>query len=137
MFDFKQGALLRKELGNVAVTITGVADTSAFIAQATNVKTGSINDLLTVGRNLRISGSKIKIAGDNPANGVWFVNQDTQERTRVDDTDVATNNPAELMIIIPELTAGTYTLEVTTQYSGSNILKEPRTAVFNRMLTVS
>ena len=137
MFDFKQGALLRKELGNVAVEITGVADTSAFIAQVTDVKTGSINDLLTPGRNLRISGSKIKIAGDKPENGVFFVNQETQERMVVDPTDVAINNPSEVMIIIPQLPTGTYRMEITTQFSGNSktLLKEPRTAVFDRTLT--
>ena len=136
MFDFKQGTLLRKELGAVSVEILGVADTSGYIAQVTDVKTGSVNDLLTVGRNLRINGSKIKIDGENPENGVYFVNQDTHERTRVDDTDVATNLPAEVMIIIPELTAGTYRLEITTQYSPGKNLKQPRTAGFDRTLTV-
>ena len=136
MFDFKQGSLLRKELGAVTVNITGVADTSAYIAQATDVKTGSVNDMLTPGRNLRISGSKIKIDGENPENGVFFVNQETQERTRVDDTDVATNNPSEVMIIIPELAAGAYRLEIVTQYSSGKNLKQPRKAAFDRVLTV-
>ncbi|BAR52017.1 hypothetical protein TFKS16_1790 [Tannerella forsythia KS16] len=41
------------------------------------------------------------------------------------------------MIIIPALPAGTYQLEVTTQYSmGKQWLKEPRTSVFEKTLTV-
>ena len=136
MFDFKQGSLLRKELGNVAVNITGVADTSGYIAQATDVKTGSVNDLLTVGRNLRISGSKIKIDGDNPENGVFFVNHDTQERTAVDASDIAVNNPSEVMVIIPELAAGAYRLEIVTQYSSGKNLKQSRTVSLDRVLTV-
>jgi len=135
LFDFKQGSLLRKELGAVTVNITGVAQTALYIAQVTDVKTGSVNDMLTPNRNLRISGSKIKIAGDNAANGVYFVNQDTKERTRVDAADIVTNNPSELVIVIPELAAGTYTLEVVTQYGGTTPLKEPRTAVFDKPLT--
>jgi hypothetical protein len=136
MFDFKQGSLLRKEMGAVTVDITGVADTSAYIAQVTDVKTGSVNDMLTPNRNLRINGSKIKIDGENAENGVYFVNQDTLERTMVDATDIAINNPSEVMIIIPELAAGTYRLEITTQYSSGKNLKQPRTAVFDRILTV-
>jgi len=136
MFDFKQGSLLRKELGNVAVNITGVADTSGYVAQATDVKTGSVNDLLTVGRNLRISGSKIKIDGDNPENGVFFVNHDTQERTAVDASDIAVNNPSEVMVIIPELAAGAYRLEIVTQYSSGKNLKQSRTVSLDRVLTV-
>ncbi|WP_260442434.1 DUF4469 domain-containing protein [Tannerella forsythia] len=46
------------------------------------------------------------------------------------------NNPSELMIIIPALPVGTYQLEVTTQFSGSTLLKNPRTAVFEKPLSV-
>ena len=137
LFNFQQGSQLRKELETVTIEILGVADTSLSIVQVVDVKTSSVNDLLTSNRNLKISGSKLKIAGDNPANGVYFVNQSTQTRTKVDATDIVTNNPSELIIVIPALVAGTYKVEVTTQYSNSNsALKEPRTALFDRLLTV-
>ena len=137
VFDFHQGAQLRKELENVTVEIMGVADSSASIAQVIDVKTGSVNDLLTPNRNLRISGSRMKIAGDNPANGIYFVNISTGESTRVDPSDVAINKPSELMIIIPELAAGEYQLEVVTQYGISVILKKPRACMFDKVLTVN
>ncbi|MDR2138884.1 MAG: DUF4469 domain-containing protein [Tannerella sp.] len=137
LFEFHQGAHLRSELEHVEVEILGVADTDAVIAQVVDVKTGSINDLLTPNRNLKIAGHKIKIAGDKAANGIYFVNQATAERTRVDDSDIVTNNPSELIVVIPALAAGTYQLEITTQYSGGGkALNEPRTAVFNSVLTV-
>ena len=138
LFDFQQGYLLRKELTAVEVQILGVADAALAIIQVTDVKTGSVNDLLTPNRNLRISGNKLKIAGDSPANGVCFINRETAERIAIDPTDIVTNNPSELIIVIPELTAGTYRLEVTTQFStgGKQQLKEPRTVTFDRTLTV-
>jgi hypothetical protein len=136
LFEFHQGSLLRKELENVDVEIIGVADTEASIAQVIDVKTGSVNDLLTPNRNLKIAGYKIKIAGDSAANGIYFVNQATSERTKVDSSDIVTNNPSELIVIIPELTAGTYLLEVTTQYAVGSVLKEPRTAMFDKTLSV-
>ncbi|WP_260442444.1 DUF4469 domain-containing protein [Tannerella forsythia] len=47
------------------------------------------------------------------------------------------NNPSELMIIIPALPVGTYQLEVTTQFSThGQLLKNPRTSVFEKALTV-
>ena len=137
-FEFTQASQLRKEIASVEVNIIGVADASLSVAQVTDVKTGSVNDLLTPERNLRISGYKLKIAGDNPSNGVYFVNQATQARTKVESADIVINNPSELIIVIPALTAGTYQLEVTTQF-GSNVqtfLKEPRTVVFDKILTV-
>jgi hypothetical protein len=135
-FEFHQGALLRKELENVSVEILGVADTDAIIAQVIDVKSGSVNDLLTPGRPLKIAGYKIKIVGDNAANGIYFVNQTTAERTKVDDSDIVVNNPSELIVVIPDLTAGSYLLEVITQYAVGSILKEPRTAMFDKTLTV-
>ncbi|MDR2653651.1 MAG: DUF4469 domain-containing protein [Prevotellaceae bacterium] len=138
LFEFHQGATLRKELEMVGVDILGVAETGATVAQVTDVKTGSINDLLTPNRNLKIAGHKIKIAGDNEANGVYFINQATQERTKVDASDIVTNNPSELIVVTPALASGTYHLEITTQFTGSGgkVLNEPRTATFDKVLTV-
>jgi hypothetical protein len=138
LFEFHQGAILRRGLEKVEVAILGVAEAGTIIAQVTDVKTGSINDRLTPNRNLKIAGSKIKITGDDAANGVYFINMDTAERTKVDDSDLVLNNPSELIVVIPDLKAGTYQVEVTTQY-GSNsktVLKESRTAIFDRELTV-
>ena len=136
LFSFNQGSQLRKELDTVTVDILGVADALLSIVQVIDVKTASINDLLTPNHNLRISGSKLKIAGGDPANGVYFVNQDTQMRAKVDASDMVVNNPSELIIMIPNLTAGTYKVEVVTQYAISSMLKEPRSCVFDRILTV-
>jgi hypothetical protein len=121
----------------VEVEILGVADTDATVEQVIDVKTGSVNDLLTPNRNLKIAGHKIKVAGDSAANGIYFVNRSTSERTRVDDSDVVVNNPSELIVVIPALEAGTYLLEITTQYSVGLMLKEPRTAKFDKPLTVN
>jgi hypothetical protein len=97
-----------------------------------------VNDLLTPNRNLRIKGYKLKLAGDNPAVGVCFVNQATSERVKVEASEIVTNNPAELIIVTPVLVAGTYSLEVASQFSGSSnsLLKEPRTSVLDKVLTV-
>ena len=136
LFDFVQGSQLRKEIAEVEVDILGVADTSLTIMQVIDVKTGSVNDLLTPNRNLKISGSKLKIAGDSPANGVYFINQNTQERIPVDPTDMVFNNPSELVIVIPALQPGSYKVEVSTQYAVGSILKDPRTDTFDKILTV-
>jgi hypothetical protein len=59
------------------------------------------------------------------------------KRTEVDETDIVTNNPSELIIVTPSLSAGTYRLEVTTQYAVSLLLKEPRTATFDETPTIA
>jgi hypothetical protein len=137
IFQFNQGVTLRKELDSIEVNITGVGESSIAVAEVTDVKTGSVNDLLTPNRNLKIRGYKLKLVGDHPEVGVYFVNEATAERTKVDATDVVTNNPSELIIVIPALAAGIYTLEVSSQFSGSSTpLKEVRTSKFEKVLTV-
>ena len=137
IFQFNQGETLRKELDSIEVNITGVGESSITVAQVTDVKTGSVNDLLTPNRNLKIRGYKLKLVADHPEVGVYFVNEATTERTKVDTTDIVTNNPSELVIVIPALAAGIYTLEVSSQFSGSSTpLKEPRTSKFDKVLTV-
>ncbi|CAD7811821.1 hypothetical protein CHRY9390_02421 [Chryseobacterium aquaeductus] len=136
LFQFNQGEKLRAEIPGIEVNILGVADSTGAVLQVTDVKTGSVNDLLTPGRNLRIAGSKIRIAGEKPGNGVFFINTTTQNSTAVDPSDIVINNPSELMIVIPALPAGTYTLELVTQFSGSRVLKTARMAEFDKVLTV-
>lgn len=58
LFQFNQGEKLRAEIPNIEINILGVADASSAILQVTDVKSGNINDLLTPGRNLKISGTK-------------------------------------------------------------------------------
>ncbi|SDI32163.1 protein of unknown function [Chryseobacterium taeanense] len=136
IFQFNQGEKLRTEIPNIEVNILGVAESSAVILQVTDVKSGSVNDLLTPGRNLKIVGSKIKVAGEDPSVGIYFVDATTQARTKVDTSDIVTNNPSEIIVVIPELSAGTYNLEIVTQFTDSSMLKQPRTALLDKPLTV-
>jgi len=138
-FDFHQGARLRKELESAEVQIIGVAETGAFIAQVVDIKTGAINDTITPNRNLRILGSKLKVAGENADNGVYFAPQDGGERVKVDVSDIVNNNPSEVLVVTPALPAGEYRVEIITQWGGNSkaLLKEPRKAAFDRLLTVA
>ncbi len=136
LFQFNQGDTLRSDLSSVEIEIMGVADTMLNVLQVTDVKTGSVNDLLTPNRNLKINGYKVRVAGEHADNGVYFVNQASGESTKVDPTDIVTNNPSELIVVIPALPAVTYKLKLTTQFSTSTYLKEPRTVIFDKELTV-
>ncbi|SEM40037.1 protein of unknown function [Chryseobacterium taichungense] len=137
IFQFNQGEKLRAEIPNIEVNILGVAESSAVILQVMDVKSGSVNDLLTPGRNLKIVGSKIKVAGYEASVGIYFVDTATQGRTKVEQSDIVTNNPSELIVVIPALAAGTYNLEVVTQYGGGTPLKDARTATLDKILTVA
>ena len=136
-FQFTQGELMRREIEGVEVKIMGVAETGLYIGQVEDMKSRTVNEVLTPGFNLRVTGTKLRVVGDKPGVGIFFRETATNTATKVDEADIVVNNPSELMIIIPALPAGTYQLEVTTQYStGNKLLKEVRSAVFDRPLTV-
>ena len=136
-FQFTQGELMRREIEDVEVKIMGVAETGLYIGQVEDMKSRTVNEVLTPGFNLRVTGTKLRVVGDKPGVGIFFRETATNTATKVDEGDIVINNPSELMIIIPALPAGTYQLEVTTQYStGNKLLKEVRSAVFDRPLTV-
>jgi hypothetical protein len=143
LFEFHQGATLRKEIESVTIEILGVAILKAHIDSVFDVKSGTTNDLLTSGRNLKIAGRDIKILGDekHPETGVYFVCQDPESvgtRLKVDPTDVVVNNPSEVVILIPEFAGQTYKLEIITQFAGSSrLLNDPRTLTLDRVLTVA
>ncbi|MDP4210728.1 MAG: DNA-binding domain-containing protein [Bacteroidota bacterium] len=136
-FAFRQGALLRNELSSVSVDILGVAENGSYIAQVVDVKTGSVNDIITPGRNLKVKGSKIKVTGEHEDVGIFFINQSNLQSTKVDLSDIVTNKPSELIIVVPTLTAGSYKLQVATQFTNSLLLKEPRFITSDKTLTVS
>ncbi|NJO68355.1 MAG: DUF4469 domain-containing protein [Bacteroidetes bacterium] len=134
-FLFKQGELLRQELKNLRVDILGIAKNVMFISGVIDLKTGSVNNIITPNRNLNIKGSKIKIAG-NSETGVYLNRLETEERIKIETQDLVVNHPSELMIVLPDLLPGKYKLEVVTQYSGNALLKAPRSCVFEEILTV-
>jgi hypothetical protein len=138
VFEFHQGTLMRREIPGISIDILGVAQVDGSIAQVVDVKTGSVNNLLTPGRNLRIAGDKIKIAGD-PAKepiGVYFRNLAKGDVVQVDPSDIVVNNPSELIIVIPALDpTSAWQLEVVTQFAVGKLLKQPRTITFDQPLT--
>jgi hypothetical protein len=66
--------------------------------QVVDVYTGSVNDIITPYRNLKISGHKIKIVGDNTDVGVYFMHIATGNMCKVPANDIVVNNPGELIM---------------------------------------
>ena len=136
LFRFNQGEIMRRQIPSVAVQVMGVGQNDVIISHVVDSKTGSVNDLLTPGGTLKIRGGKIKIAGDHPETGVYFENE-AGNSVKVEERDIIVNNPTELIIQIPEMKPGTYRLIIGTQYSGGNLLKSVRTAVYEKPFTVA
>jgi hypothetical protein len=103
-----------------------------------DVKTNTTNDKITRGGTVKIKGRNLKIAGEKPEVGGEFISREDPEAIYcIPPVDIITNNPAELVIIAPAMVAGEpVVLKVTTQFSGTTVLKTPRSITFDKALTV-
>jgi hypothetical protein len=137
-FHFRSRAPLRNLVEHVEIEVEGLADVIGYIDEFIDVTTESVNESLTPGGLFNVSGHKIKVVGNKPEVGVYFVSAaDSAQRTRVVG-HLAENATNRLIGMIPALVAGDYKLEIVTQYTtGSAFLKEPRTLAFAGELTVA
>ena len=127
---------LKELLLKVKIENEGLAGDSAYIDEIQDVHTESINSALTPGNMIHILGNKIKVEGEDPAVGVWFVSQADGARIKITE-HLGVNRDTELFGLIPALTAGTYTVEVVTQASRGTALKEARVIRAEPVLTVA
>jgi hypothetical protein len=137
-FRFRTRAPLRSLAEHIEIQVEGLADVTGYIDEFIDVTTEAINEALTPGGMFSLSGHKIKVEGDNPEVGVYFVSAaDASQRVKVSG-HLAENTAAKVIGMIPALTAGAYQLEIVTQYThGGNQLKEPRVITFAGELTVA
>jgi hypothetical protein len=103
-----------------------------------DVKTNTTNDKITQGGTVKITGHNLKIVGTDPSVRAEFVSyKDPGIFYPIPPIDVITNNPSELMVIAPKMvTGGPVLFRVTTQYSGTTVLKTSRSVTSDRMLIV-
>jgi hypothetical protein len=136
-FRFRARAPLRARAENIKVEVEGLADVTGYMDEFVDVETEAVNETLTPGGQFSIAGHKLKIAGADSEVGVYFVSEgDSSLRVKVGGHP-AENTASKLIGVIPGLTAGTWLVEIKTQYSsGSSLLKEPRTIAFKSGLVV-
>ncbi|MDE5421520.1 DUF4469 domain-containing protein [Ancylomarina sp. DW003] len=128
------GKVLKTALTKVKVEKVASAETIPHILEVKDSISGSVNDQISSEGVLEITGSRLKLDGDNATNGVYLVASDN---TRNKVVTVVDNKPARLIVILPTLAAGEYSLQITTQYNGGGSgLKSPRTGTFSKLLTV-
>ena len=127
-FRFGTRAKLRNMARNISVDIEGIADCSGYIDMFTDYEQDSTNESFTPGNQFAIHGHKIKLAGDEPDIGVYFVPvDDPTQAVKVE--RIAENNPSKITGIIPVTQHQFNRIEIRTRFSGSGSikLKAPRT----------
>jgi hypothetical protein len=137
-FRFRARAPLRELAEHIIVEIEGLANVAGYIDEFTDVSTGAVNETLTPGGIFAVVGHKIKVFGNDPEVGIYFVSTDGAGlRVKVDGR-LAENTGTKLIGVIPALDAGEWKMEIKTQYAGSSgtELKTPRVIESAFTLTV-
>ena len=106
-------------LDNGGAIITGVTDTV----------TGSSTGLVTPGKTITITGKKIRVVpeeGETVESCITYTDTVTGQVVSQEDVPVI-NDPAKIVLQLPSLAPGFYTLTIKTLYSNTSILlKAPR-----------
>jgi hypothetical protein len=135
--NMQAGTALKEAASSVKPRRSAEKVTGAMITGVSDAKSGTVNEKITPGHNIIIEGRKIAISGDDPSVGLYFNNTTTGERVKASSEDITVNKPSGLIVHVPALSPGEYTLEIVTHYNGSISLKKARSAVFEKSLTVA
>ena len=130
------GTLLRDAVTKVKCEKTEGVSTDPYITEVADIVSGKVNEVLTKGGVVQLTGSRLKFDAKDAAQGIFFV-PETGNPVRA--SVIAENKPARLMAIIPaDLPAGTYYIEVRTKIAeGGKALKNLKTGRFAKALTVT
>jgi len=86
-------------------------------------------------RLMVVSGEKIKISGDDLTVGLYLTHTESSTEYHFPASALYQNSNATLMLIVPELTSGSYQLKIITQYAGKGTpLTQPRSCVYANLL---
>ena len=130
---FIKGILIRNAEAMIIPEKTGAIAPMLQILEVKDSVSGKVNERLTPGGVLEVWGNNIKIAGDHPECGLYFV-PESGEAVKVQ--VIVQNKPSSLIVMIPMLSVGIYSLKVVTQFTNGHLLKLPRSCYFNKMLIV-
>jgi hypothetical protein len=128
-----KGTLLRAIEKDIKPRKINVDAPRPHIKEVIDSITGKIDLELTSDGIVVINGYNIKIAGSNPACGLYFVEADG---TEIKATVFVQNDPSRLVAKIPILSEGDCRIKIITQYSGGKDLKNPKTMIYDKVFTV-
>ena len=132
--NLTKGILLREAEKNVKFEKTNTLAPLPQIQEVKDSVSGKVNETLTAGGVIEVRGYNLRIEGDDPACGLWFVNDNGYE---VKASVIIENKPSRILAMIPPLQVDNCRIKVATQYAnGVKLLKTPKTFVYPKSLTV-
>lgn len=137
-----------KAVRNIEVDTASLAETNPIIFQIEDRFTFNINNTITAGKSIKITGRKLKISGDESKVGVFFAeiltdgsySKDEASWIQIKKSELGTNLPKTLEFYLPEsIESGkSYALIIKTANGyGKRINKTIRTHVYDNFVTVA
>ncbi|MDR1220774.1 MAG: DUF4469 domain-containing protein [Treponema sp.] len=134
--DASLTADMRAALETVGVEVLGEKEGAGYIALVTDIATGRTDGAITPDEDILITGDKIKIAPEDESGlGVFFVDESGVEHPVTH--KITENLPKKLIVRVPALAAGSYTLKIITRFSSAKTLvQDPRAITYALPLAV-
>ena len=125
-FRFRALKPLRDLAESIHIVVEGLADVDGYIDEFTDEE-GGVNSVFVPGNMFSLAGHKVRIAGDDPSCGMYFVPADGSAPP-VKVTRILENSASKITGISPSTGYAYNKIEIRTQYShsGSVLLKSPR-----------
>jgi hypothetical protein len=125
---------IQEKIAKIKMNKVQAPNTGPLIAAIRDGASGLTDGTLSAGGVLDITGSRLKVFPDLPDDGVYIVAPDGVEYKA---STLVENKPSRLIVMIPELPPGTYTLEVRTHFIGNATPgKQLRKAQFAKLLNI-
>jgi hypothetical protein len=125
---------IQEKVDRVKMNKVQAPNTGPVIAGIRDSLSGLTDGTLSAGGVLDIAGSRLKVYPDLADDGVYFMAADGTEYKA---TSLVENRPARLIVMLPPLPSGSYTLEVRTHFVNSAAPgKQLRRAQFPKPLNI-
>lgn len=122
----RAGNRLRNIHKSIVLERVSISEAKPFFQVVTDLKTGAVNDILTIGQVVSIKGSMLRISEEVPNAGLFIIGEGTPEM-RI--TQLVKNKPSELIFFVPEgILPGACTLELRTIIPGRKTLSTCRSS---------
>jgi len=132
--NLTKGTLLRNAEKNVKLEKTAARAPQPTIQEVMDSVSGAVNERLTASGVVELRGYNLRIEGDDPTCGLWFIAENGIETKAA---VILENKPSRIMAMIPALAAGNWQVKVVTQFTGSGkSLKTPKMMIYPKNLTV-
>jgi len=127
-FHLRARSAMSRLTQHITVEVEGLAENAGWIDEFTDYNLNSVNGIFFVDNIFKISGHRIKIAGDDPTCGVYIVPVNNPSKA-VKVTRIAENTPTMIIGRAVRTEHQFNKIEIRTQYTGSDttLLKTPKT----------